>query len=113
MANWKNKIVVEVKLPYTTQGCTLDYLTAKIEILQDSVSFSGHNKDTLRWKSEQSYGDYRILISGKAVTAPKKKQKFVYSVVCRTTTYKVTAFYTYDGINNGNEQYKVKVISYN
>lgn len=112
MANWKNKIVVEVKLPYTTQGCTLDYLTAKLEIQHDSVWISGNDADSIRWKSEQHYGDYRILVSGKARPAPKREQQWLFDVVCRTTTHKVTAFCTHDGMNNGSEYYKTKVISY-
>jgi len=112
MTNWKKKIVVEVKLPYTTQGCTLDYLTAKLEILPDSVWINGYDRDSLRWNSEQHYGDYRILVSGKARPAPKREQKFMFDVVCRMTTYKVTAFRTTDGTTNGTEQYQAKVISY-
>lgn len=107
MANWNKSITVEVKLPYTTQGCTLDYLTAKIEILADSVWLVS---DDGRWKSEQYYGDYRLLISGKAVPAGIDPKTLFF--VCNTTTYKVTAFITHDGINNGNEQYRCRVASY-
>ena len=103
MANWKNNISVEVKLPYTTQGCTLGYLTAKLNITNEDIWFS----DTygLCWKADLSWGDYRILVIGKATTKDYK--------TCATTTYKVSAWPTWDGMNKAEgKQYKCRVVSY-
>ena len=104
MANWKNKIVVEVKLPYTTQGCTLDYLTAKLEITSEDIWFTGHDRESRMWKAYIAWGDYPIIVMGKTTNTPKHGDQ--------PTTYKVKAWNTCDGLDHGNEQYKTKVISY-
>ena len=104
MANWKNKIVVEVKLPYITQGCTLDYLTAKITVSTEDIWYSGHNRETRKWKAYIRWGEYPILLFGKAVNTAKN--------IDRPTTYKVEAWNTCDGVEHGNEKYKTKVKFY-
>lgn len=105
MANWNNNIALEVKLPYITQGCTLDHLTAKINVTSEDIWFAGHNKSNLCWKAYIPWGDYPILVIGKATTTNGHDR--------RTTTYKVTAWCSCDGMTKGKEQYKTKVISYN
>ncbi len=104
MANWKNNISLEVKLPYITQGCTLDYLTANINISSEDIWFSGHDKDSLCWKAYISYGNYPILVIGKATT--KNGRDF------STTTYKISSWCSCDGMTKGKEQYRTKVLSY-
>ena len=104
MANWNNNIALEVKLPYITQGCTLDHLTAKINVTSEDIWFSGHCIENFCWKAYVSWGNYPILIIGKATTKDGKTAKM--------TTYKVSAWSTYDGMTKG-KQYKTKVISYN
>ena len=104
MAYWNNNITIEVKLPYITQGCTLDYLTAKINITSEDIWFDGHDKDSLCWKAYVHYGDYPILVIGKATT--NNGRDF------NTTTHKVTAWHSWDGMTKGKEQYRRKVLSY-
>lgn len=105
MANWKNNIEVEVRLPYITQGCTLDYLTAKINVTDEDIWFSGNSLEDFCWKAYIRYGDYPILIIGKATTKDGRTAK--------TTTYKVSAWCSCDGMTKGKESYKTKVVSYN
>lgn len=95
---WSDNITIEVRLPYITQGCALGYLSAKLDITAEDIwlSWSGD------WKCCISYGDAKILLSGKNVL---KNGEFIH------TTHKVKATNTYDGINHGNEQYKVKVLA--
>ena len=104
MPKWNNNIKIEVKLPYITQGCTLDYLTAKLNITNEDIWFSGHDKEGLCWKAYVTWGDYPILVFGKATTNDGK--------LFNTTTYKVTAWCSCDGTNKGKEQYKTRVLSY-
>ena len=104
MAHWNNNIKIEVKLPYITQGCTLDYLTANLNITNEDIWFSGHDKGNLCWKAYIAWGDYPILIIGKATTNDGK--------TFNTTTYKVTAWCSCDGMTKGKEQYKTRVLSY-
>ncbi len=104
MANWEKKINLEVRLPYVTQGCTLGHLTAKIKILSEDIWFFGHSKDALWWKAYIRYGDYPILVIGKATTTNGHDFK--------TTTHKVSAWCSCDGLTKGKEQYKTKVIAY-
>ena len=105
MANWKNNIEIEVRLPYTTQICTLDYLTAKINVTNEDIWFSGVSLEDFCWKAYIRWGDYTILIIGKATTKDGKTAK--------TTTYKVSAWCTCNGFTKGKESYKAKVVSYN
>jgi len=109
MANWNKKIVVEVKLPYSTQGCTLGHLTAQVEVPADSIWISEDN--TFRWKSEQRWGDHRLLVSGKSAIKGIDPKDF--RTVCQPTTCKVEVHNTHDGLRNGNEQYRCRVVSYN
>ncbi len=104
MANWNKDITLEVTLPYITQGCTLGHLDAKIRILSEDIWFDGHDKDSLCWKAYVRYGDYPILVMGKATT--KKGRDF------NTSTYKISAWNTCDGMTKGKEQYRTKVLSY-
>lgn len=104
MANWKNNIEIEVRLPYITQGCTLGYYWHYIKLTNEDIWFSG-DVDSLRWKADIRRSNLRLLISGKATTKDGK--------TCETTTYKLTAFITYNGINNGLEKYKVRLCDYN
>ena len=104
MANWNNYITLEVTLPYVTQGCTLGQLTARIHIDMDDIWFSGHDKESLCWKAYVPYGDYPILVIGKATTTNGRDFK--------TTTHKVSAWCSCDGMTKGKERYKTKVIAY-
>ena len=104
MAHWNNNIEVEVKLPYITQGCTLDYLTANLNVTNEDIWFSGHDKESLCWKAYIPWGDYPILIIGKATTNDGK--------LFNTTTYKVTAWCSCDGMTKDKERYKTRVLSY-
>ena len=94
---WNDNITIEVKLPYITQGCTLGYLSAKLDITQDDIWLSWGD-----WKCCISYGDTKIMLSGKNVY---KNGEVL------TTTHKVKASNTYDGIHHGNEEYKVKILA--
>lgn len=46
MAIWNNRIKLEVQLPYITQGCTLDYLKAELNITNEDIWLSG-----MYWKA--------------------------------------------------------------
>ena len=105
MANWENNIKLEVRLPYCTQGCTLDYLKAELNISPEDIWFSGNDRDSRVWKAYITWGDYPILVIGKATNTPKKGDI--------STTYNVTAWCSCDGMTAGHEQYNVKVLSYN
>ena len=104
MAIWNNNITIEVILPYVTQGCTLGHATVKINITSEDIWLSGDSKDSLRWKAYIRYGEHPILITGKATTKDGK--------TAATTTHKVTAWCTCDGMTKGKEQYKAKVVTY-
>lgn len=104
MAYWKNKIVVEVKLPYITQGCTLDYLTAELTVTREDIWYSGYDRESRKWKAYIGYGDYLILLYGKAVNTPEHGD--------RPTTCKIEAWNTADGMERGCEKYKTKVRLY-
>lgn len=105
MAYWKENINVEVMIPYITQGCTIGRLTAKLSITPSDIWFSGNDCDSRVWKAYISWGDYPILIIGKATNTPGHGDQ--------ATTYKVTAWCSCDGMTSGKEQYKTKVLSYN
>lgn len=94
MANWSNYIKLEVQLPYVTQGCTLGYLKAELKITNEDIWLSG-----MYWKAYIKWGDYPILVMGKITTK--------YNL----TNYKVSAWCTTDGMTNGKEQYKCRVVS--
>lgn len=104
MANWNKHIRVEVKLPYITQGCTLDYFPQDLDITHEDIWISGHNKEALCWKAYFHVGEYPILIMGKATTKDGKNAK--------TTTYKLSAWCSVDGTNKGKEQYECRIISF-
>lgn len=110
MAYWKENIDIEVRLPYITQGCTTDYLTAKFLVTPSDIWFSGNDRDSRVWKANVHYGDYNILVTGKAVNTPEHGD--------RMTTYKVKAYHTFDGMFPagewvGDREYKTRVLSYN
>lgn len=88
MANWKKNIRIEVRLPYITHGCTLGYINAKIDVSISDVWISGN-----AWKASISWGEYSLMVSGKAT--------YTTSGIARPTTYKVSV-----------SDYKSKVISY-
>ena len=104
MAYWKNKIVVEVKLPYITQGCTLGYLTAELTITREDIWYVGHDHESRKWKAYVGYGEYPIILSGKAVNSTARGD--------RPTTDKIEAWNTADGMEHGREKYKTKVKLY-
>ena len=103
MANWKNFIKILVRLPYTTQGLTLDYCWYDLEITREDIWFSG-DSDSLRWVAYFSIGEHRLLLSGKSCIKNAE--------ISGTTTYKIQAWNTYDGIRKGREQYRTKVLSF-
>ena len=104
MANWNNDITLGVTLPYITQGCTLGHLKAKIQIHTEDIWFDGHDKESLCWKAYTRYGDHPILIIGKATT--NNGRDFI------TTTFKISAWCSYDGMTRGKERYRTKVFSH-
>ncbi len=106
MANWNKSITLRVRLPYISQGCTLEYNDADIEVLADSVWFL--SADSI-WKSEQHWGDHHLLVIGKATPAGYEDGVFL----ANHTTHKVRVYNTHDGFTPGNEEYEVKVLSYN
>lgn len=101
--NWNKFIKVEVRLPYITRGCTLGYSRQDLTIYPDSIWFTGHTSENLRWKAEFWLNNRHILISGKATP----KSTYVFNL----TSYKLEATNTHDGIRPGNEKYSVKFIS--
>lgn len=110
MANWNNSITVEVQLPYYTQGGTVDFTTAGFRIDMSDVWFSGNDRDSRVWKALVHWGDRMILVIGKTVNTPKRGDQ--------PTTYKVTAWHTFDGIYPAAKWvgkyrgYKTKVLNY-
>ena len=104
MANWNESIRVEVKLPYITHGCTLGRLTAEITITASDIWFSGHDRESRVWKAYVHWGDYPVLIMGKAVNTPKHGD--------RQTTCKVGAWCSCDGMIAGKEKYATRVLAY-
>lgn len=98
MAYWNKKLTVEVKLPYVTQGCTLDYFTATINILPDDIWITEGGL----WKAEVYYGDYKILFAGKSTPKGFKGLDTIW----QPTTYKVHAFGECD------KHYSCRVVSW-
>lgn len=105
MANWNKKINLEVKLPYTTQICTEGTLKANVEILSDAI-WVGEDG---RWKADVSWGDNRLLVSGKC--NPKGFTKDLIPIV-QTTTHKIKVNGTHDGIRANSDEFKCRVVSW-
>ena len=107
MAYWNKKINLEVKIPYTTQICTTGILKANVEILSDAVWFG----DDGRWKAYVTWGDNRLLVSGRYVMKGFTKDLPAIPIV-QTTTYKVKVNGTHDGIRPNDETFRCRVVSW-
>lgn len=111
MANWKENITIKVRLPHQTQGGTIAWDWKEFKIDRDSCYYYGHCNDCLKWVCDNLYnGDEKLIIIGKAHYTRNRDWNF--------TTFKVQAGLAkraepyYRGYKF-EEEYKVKVLSYN
>ena len=102
MANWKRKISIEVQIPYVTQGCTIGILRPVIDILDEDVWYSQRGR--ICWRAYIPWGDHPILVSGKLSLKRDGSTS--------TTTCKVRAHCSCDGMTEGKVEYKCRVVGY-
>lgn len=102
MANWSNRITLEVELPHITQGGTDDITKVVFDIHPDEVwdSILGYPC----WKAYIRWGEHPILVSGKMTI---KRNGY-----CELTTYKVKAHLSIDGSMPSKTEYKCRVVGY-
>ena len=100
MATFNNSIKISVRIPYITQGCTLEYSWIDFKITSEDVWYSGNV-----WKASAWYGDNHLLFQGK-ITNTRNGE-------IHTSTNKIRVTNTYDGMYEGYLSFKAKVIEYN
>jgi hypothetical protein len=92
-------------------------MTAELDITASDIWFDGVDCESRVWKAYLHWGDYPLLVVGKATNTPKHGDK--------ATTFRVKVYHTFDVMNpaEGHEgpdpyvskprKYPSRVLSYN